>query len=278
LSLGRRPTSVSGQTHGLPAYERGALGLRRGQPLDGERSSPSGWINDGPGNVQLSLVQGFTLTRDGQVIALPMGAQRLMALLALQERPMPRPYVSGILWLDAPDDRARANLRSALWRLRYLGDPLIERVGDDLCIASKVVVDVRQAVALARRVLTSAGLDELALEVFASGDLLPGWYDDWVLIERERFRQLRLHVLEFLCQRLAAVGRFQAAVEAGLTAVAAEPLRESAHRALIRAHLAEGNRVEAIRQYRLYRELVREELGIDPTTQMEDLIRMPPWG
>jgi DNA-binding SARP family transcriptional activator len=249
------------------------MGLRRRKIPGGERSGPHPTGDDGRGTVRLSLVKGFSLTQDGQVISLPMGVQRLMAFLALQDHPLPRPHVSGTLWLDAPDERARANLRSALWRLRCLADPLIERVGDDLWISSEVVVDVREAVALARGVLASAGLDEVRLQVFASGDLLPGWYDDWVLIERERFRQLRLHVLEFLCERLAAVGRFQAAVEAGLAVVVAEPLRESARRALIRAHLAEGNRVEAIRQYRLYRELVREELGVDPTPQMDDLIR-----
>jgi DNA-binding SARP family transcriptional activator len=69
-----------------------------------------------------------------------------------------------------------------------------------------------------------------------------------VLVERERFRQLRLHALEALCRRLTGDGLHAEAVDAGIAAIAAEPLRESAHRALMSAHVAEGNRGEAMRQ------------------------------
>ena len=80
-------------------------------------------------------------------------------------------------------------------------------------------------------------------------DLLPDWNEDWVLIERERFRQARLHALEALCDRFSEAGRMMPAIQAGLAAVTADPFRESAHRALIRTHLREGNRSEALRQY-----------------------------
>jgi DNA-binding SARP family transcriptional activator len=71
---------------------------------------------------------------------------------------------------------------------------------------------------------------------------------------------------------LTAARRFQAAVEAGLAAVAGEPLRESAHGALIKAHLAEGNRGEAVRQYCVCRQLLRDHLGLEPSRQMENLV------
>ena len=64
--------------------------------------------------------------------------------------------------------------------------------------------------------------------------MLPACYDDWVLVQRDRFRQLRLHALEALCERLTASGRYGEAIDAGLAAVCAEPLRESSHRVLIR--------------------------------------------
>jgi DNA-binding SARP family transcriptional activator len=104
------------------------------------------------------------------------------------------------------------------------------------------------------------------------GDLLPGWYDDWVLFERERLRQLRLHALETLALALAAEGRFAAAVEAGLAAIRTEPLRESAHRVVVRVHLAEGNLTEALRQYELCRRLFRAELGLEPSALLTDLV------
>ena len=113
--------------------------------------------------------------------------------------------------------------------------------------------------------------DEDVRLVVESGELLPDWYDDWVMIERERLRQLRLHALEIVCRRLAAMRLFGPAVDAGLAAVLDEPLRESAQRALIEAHLAEGNRSEAIRQYNSYRERLYTELRLEPSPGLRRL-------
>jgi DNA-binding SARP family transcriptional activator len=92
------------------------------------------------------------------------------------------------------------------------------------------------------------------------------------LIECERFRQLRLNALESLCAVLIANGRAREAVVAGLAAVAGEPLRESAHDVLIQAHLAAGNVGEARRQFRVYRQLLREQLGVSPSPRLHVLL------
>jgi DNA-binding SARP family transcriptional activator len=99
-------------------------------------------------------------------------------------------------------------------------------------------------------------------------DLLPGWYDDWALAERERIRQRLLHALEALSGRFTSLGRFADAVDAALLAVSAEPLRESAQRTLIEAHVGEGNLTEARRSFLAYRALVRRELGVDPSNEL----------
>jgi DNA-binding SARP family transcriptional activator len=176
-----------------------------------------------------------------------------------------------MLWLDTSDQRAAGNLRTALWRVQARARGLLETSGHQLRIEPGVRVDLRVAAALARRELagedTASGLDAF------SGDLLPDWYDeDWVIIERERFRQLRLRALDALCERYARAGRHSQALEAGMLSLAGEPLRESAHRALVRMHLAEGNAVEALRQFRLCRRLLHEQLGTEPTQQMIDLV------
>ena len=103
-------------------------------------------------------------------------------------------------------------------------------------------------------------LDDLSPASFAA-DLLPSWYDDWVIVERERLRQIRVHALEELSRRLAAGHRYGDAIDAALAAIAADPLRESAHRRLIEAHLAEGNVSEAIRQYADVRWVALEPIG-----------------
>ena len=223
--------------------------------------------------LQLRLLNGFELAAAGEAVPLPMSAQRVLAFVALHDRPLQRPYVAGSLWLDSPEQRAYANLRSALWRIHRCGLPLVKAVGQQLSLDRGVVVDVHELEALARRALaeTSAAVLEPEWSLFG-GDLLPDWYDDWLVLERERYRQLRLRALDSLCARLTDAGRFDEALAAGLAAVAGEPLRESAHRAVIRVHLSEGNVGEAIRQCRLCRRLLRAQLGIEPSARMDELM------
>lgn len=208
-----------------------------------------------------------------------MSAQRLVAFLALHERPLQRLHVAGSLWLDSNEANANASLRTALWRIGRHDCRLVEASGTQVGLAPGIAVDLHAVREQARRVLrhehvTPADLDGLCL----AGELLPDWYDDWVLVERERFRQLRLHALDALCEELTAEGRYAAAIEAGHASVAAEPLRESAHRLLVAAYLAEGNAGEAIRQYRFFRELLHTELGLEPSPHMEALVAgLPVW-
>ena len=228
-----------------------------------------------PGHTSLSLLNAFELRCDGEVVGLPISAQRLLAFLALHERPLLRPYVAGTLWLEANDERAAASLRSSLWRLNRSGHHLVDSTTMQLGLAAGVDVDLRRSTALAGRLIdgTARAGDLESAEASLDGEVLPDWYDDWLLFERERFRQLSLHALEALADRLVADGSLGAALRAALAAVRGEPLRESAHRALIRVHLAEGNRSEAIRQGELCRRLLREKLGVDASPQLDQLLR-----
>jgi DNA-binding SARP family transcriptional activator len=94
-------------------------------------------------------------------------------------------------------------------------------------------------------------------------------------MERERLRQRMLHGLEALSRHLVNAGRYADAVEAAMLAISAEPLRESAQRALIEAHIAEGNLIEARRGYQAYHKLVRRELGVDPSGDLSILLQIP---
>lgn len=223
----------------------------------------------------LSLLNAFQLRCGGDEVSLPLSAQRLLAFVALHEHPLQRLYVAGVLWIDATEERAAASLRSSLWRLNRPGHRLVEATSTHLRLARGVAVDLRRALGLADRLLDgSASGSELEESRGAfGGELLPDWYDDWLLFERERFRQVGLHALEALAERLVAAGRPARALEAALAAVRREPLRESAHRALIGVHLAEGNAGEALRQYELCRRLLHDRLGVAPSAQLEELVR-----
>jgi DNA-binding SARP family transcriptional activator len=225
----------------------------------------------------LRLLGAFQLILSHQVVPVTIGSQRLIAFLALHDRPMPRMYIAGVLWPEVPTSRANANLRAGLWRLPEPCRGVVDQSAQGLRL-SDITVDLRDATTLAQRLLDhtqecpeaqlgSAARRELAAE------LLPTWYDDdWMLVERERFHQLRLHALEAVCDRLITAGRYGEAIDAGLAAVAAEPLRESAHRVLIKAHLAEGNHGEADRQYQLCRHILRDELGVEPSSALRRLV------
>lgn len=225
-------------------------------------------------SVVLSMLGGFDLRHDGQRLRLARSVERVVAYVALHGRPASRSNVAGSLWLDVPEERAMANLRSALWRLRHLRLRLVESLGDQLVLSREVTVDVHQLSSAARHVLDgsmSTASAELA-GLASGGELLSDWHEEWVLVEREHFRQLRLHALERVAADLADRGEYGRAAEMALAAIAVEPLRESAHRVLIQVHLAEGNRIEAIRQYCTYEQLMRDELDLEPSLQVRELV------
>jgi DNA-binding SARP family transcriptional activator len=226
----------------------------------------------GGGRVGLMLLDGFRLAHGGQTISVPLSAQRVLVCVALRDLPVLRSFVAGSLWEDTGEERAHANLRSALWRLGCCGPDLVTPSGRHLALADSVSVDFRDAERFARTVLEdpAAPASCRGLRLLAS-DLLPDWYDEWVVLERERYRQLRLRALETLSERCLTAGRADAALEAGFAAVTADPLRESAHRAVIRVHIAEGNACEAIRQYELFQGILGR-VGLEPSERMHELI------
>jgi DNA-binding SARP family transcriptional activator len=227
------------------------------------------------GSVQLGLLGSFSLHIDAEPIRLPMNAQRLVSFLALHDGLLLRQHVAGSLWGDTTERHAAGSLRSALWRLGHPTHPLVEVADSHLRLSLGVAVDVRESEALARRVLDdSRDLSQAELDVgLLSSDLLPGWNEDWVLVRREYHIQLRLRALETLSHRLSEMGRFGEAVQASMIAVSAEPLRESAQRTLVAAHLADGNVAAAVKQYDSFRELLQDELKLDPSVEMQALVK-----
>ncbi|HLM07153.1 MAG TPA: BTAD domain-containing putative transcriptional regulator [Blastococcus sp.] len=224
------------------------------------------------------LVGGLSLTVQGRSLPIPPGGRRLLAYLALHPSGVDRRVVAGVLWPEVDDGRAAGNLRSALWRLHRVGCPLVRAEGSVLSLHGDVGVDLSLLEEWAARVLRGEPLAaDLTVDPapLAELELLPGWYDDWVLGVRERSQLRMLHALEALSRLLRAAGRPAAAVEAMHVAVAAEPLRESGQRALIEAHLAEGNWVAARRQYDAFRSILRREIGVEPSAELTAVAAPP---
>lgn len=242
---------------------------------------------------QVRLLGGFRLVVDGQDVEAPAATQRIVSVLALRGR-CRRGRLAAVLWPDATEARALASLRTAIWRANQLAHGLIGTAHDTVVLGPDVDVDITDLVQGAHAVMAARGRlpegedpecasdparragqardGDLDPARFGDGDLLPGWDDEWLAGDRERLRQLRLHVLEARAQQLARSGRFGLALEAALIALRSDPLRESAHRTVIRIHLAEGNLAEALHAYAQCAAVLRRQLGVAPSAETSRLV------
>lgn len=214
----------------------------------------------------ITLLGGFAASYYEKPVTLTPGVRRVVAFLALQLRRVTRSYLAGSLWTDDSEARALASLRSALWRLRSSAEDLVVADHDSVGLSDSVSVDLELAVNAAERISIARHGDQPldTVDPFTK-ELLPGWSDEWALVERERHRQRSLHALESMAGQLVDCGQHAKAIDLALIAIQMDPLRESAHRALIEAHVAEGNYSEAIRCHNRYRQLIESELGITPS-------------
>lgn len=245
--------------------------LEREYPQDDERSDTAqaaGW--------QLQLLGTWDLQFDGRHVHVPRSAQRLITALVLLDA-RPRAYLSGLLWPDSSDEQAAGNLRNCVWRISHDFPGLLSASKDPLALSPGVRVDTR---------LLAAALDsdgafpgppyaKETIEVLGRAELLPGWYEDWVMHSQERIRELRINALERMAELSLGAAQVATATDAALAAVAVDPLRESAHRLLIQSHLAAGNRASAHRAYSKLQSRLNEELGIPPSPELESLILAP---
>jgi len=228
--------------------------------------------------IEISLLGSFRLRVGGKSVGpLSVGSQRLLVFLALNDRAVGRAAMAGRMWPEASDERAGISLRSALSRLDTATREAILTASAGLSLADTVIVDLRSAQALAYRLLSPsdslrhADLTPASITALSS-ELLPDWYDDWVVAEAEDWRQLRMNALEALADQLIETGRLADAAGAARAAMKVEPLRESAHATLIRVHMAEGNQSEALRVYERYRALLEMALGLEPTDRLSGLV------
>lgn len=232
-------------------------------------------ITNSPG-LSLRLLGSWRLT-DGD-IEVPTTAtmRRLLAALALRG-PTHRGAAATLLWPDSPTRQAAGSLRELLWRTRQAHPDLLCVSRECVALGRSVQVDVpalRRAVAdLSRRRPGAGPTSGPPMDLFTAGELLPGWSEPWVEVEREQLLQLQLVGLELLADRRLDERAPSEALPIALAAAAAEPLRESAHRIVVRAHLAMGNYGQAVAQFERFSDLLDDELGVRPSREFADLLR-----
>ncbi|MFF5105760.1 BTAD domain-containing putative transcriptional regulator [Streptomyces sp. NPDC000134] len=224
----------------------------------------------------LQILKPFEFTNAGRRMPVPLGARRLLAFLALQNDWVDRTSTAEHLWPACTPFRAAANLRSALCQSRRAAThTVIDSSDQRLKLAPSVRVDFHEMREAARRTIEGPvprTEDWNRLVGDLSRELLPGWTEDWLDLERQWWDQLRLYALESLAQQLRNDHQYLDALQAALAAIAVDPFRETPHRTAMEIHIAEGNIASAIKRYHDYRAFLQRELGVTPSRQMTDLL------
>lgn len=206
----------------------------------------------------------------------------MLAFLAFHKDGVRRCSAAEQLWPDCTMQRAAANLRSALCQARRAGSAnVIDSVDHCLRLSSPVWVDLHDVGSLAQEVLSGRGVPHRAADGLVDElgrELLTGWSDSWLLLERERWDQLRLHTLEALAQQFQVAQQYVPALHTALAAIAIDRVRETAHRIVMEVHIAEGNVASAFKCYQEYKAFLDRELSVAPSRRMtqlaEDLMPM----
>jgi len=195
--------------------------------------------------LQIRLLGQFDIRLDGKRVTIPSRAgQSLLAYLALTAgTPHRREKLAGILWPDTTDENARKNLRQELWRIRKAisGE---QSAGGDFLIADEFTLTFNREAEYWLDVvqMERPDLDLQALLANLSlyqGELLPGFYDDWITLERERVNAIFDARMEQLLEQLIVAERWIAVQEWGERWLTLSGAREPAYRALM---LASGAR------------------------------------
>jgi DNA-binding SARP family transcriptional activator/WD40 repeat protein len=224
--------------------------------------------------LNVSLLGRFHVQINGDDVEIRShAAQSLFAYLILDsEVKHRRDRLAGMFWPDSDESSARSNLRHALWRIRT-------GIGEDIFLADKTTValspELDYAVDVASIYITRDKVRDLEYLIQAAeqyqGDLLPGFYDDWVILERERLRGAYTQLMERLIEALIQAKRWPEVSEWAERWIAMGHVPEPAYRSLMIAHAARGDQAGVAAAYMRCVETLERELGVEPSSQTRTL-------
>jgi DNA-binding SARP family transcriptional activator len=215
---------------------------------------------------------------DGQPLALKRRKSRaLLYYLAAHPQPVSRRQVLGLLWPDHAPATARHNLRTTLYSLRQALGFHLAAEDERLALTGAVEVDVRELV----RVMEAGEPNEARLTAALAhyqGDFLADFdlpdapeYENWIAVERERYRRLAINGFHLLSRRREAAGDYAAARQSLAQALAIDPFQEDLQRAALRLDYLAGDRAGAIRRFEELRRMLDEEMGVPPMAETRAL-------
>jgi len=236
-------------------------------------------------SLSLALLGTPVIQHAGRLVVFPTRkALALLAYLAVEGGAHSREKIAALLWPESAAGQARTTLRSTLALLRTaLGESTAHLVAtrDSLAFdqTSAYTLDVHDLRAAARATREIAQPDQIdarirTLHVAASawrGDFLDGFslgdapeFDDWATLQRESLHRAAALVCDTLSQLRIDRGELAQALEIADPWVTRDRLSETAHRRVIQAHAAAGDRSAALQAYESCRTVLANELGIEP--------------
>ena len=227
--------------------------------------------------LQIRLLGQFDIRLDGKRVLIPSRpGQSLLAYLALSAgTPHRREILAGILWPDFSDDNARKNLRHELWRIRksistQQSTPVDYLLAEEFTIAFNRQADYWLDAAQIER--TEPNLQSLTSNLsLYQGELLPGFYEDWVMLERERIQTVFDSKMEQLVAQLIAAERWTAVQEQAERWLSLGNTLEPAYRALMLAHGVRGDMARVSSVYQRCIEELDEHFGLEPSAETRAL-------
>jgi len=215
--------------------------------------------------LEIRLLGNYEVRQDGQIVDIQSRPARLLLayLLLPAGKRQPREKLAGILWPESDENNARSNLRQALWRLR-------KGIGDEYVLADNysVFFDTSAPYWLDIAALESGSDHDLpdALSAYR-GELLPGYYEDWIFLERERLAATFERKMQQWLNRLAGQGAWTAVIEWAEQWIAFGAIPEPAYRALMEAHAAQGDLARMAAAYDRCVAALHSEIGVEPSAE-----------
>jgi DNA-binding SARP family transcriptional activator len=222
-------------------------------------------------NWELTLLGSWQLRLNGGRVEVGHRQQRVISALALFGT-RSRLSLASLLWPDSSEAQAAGNLRASLFHITHKLPGILDPKHDYLSLEPDVDVDFHKIRWLVADIQDGNAAPSGSAHLLYHADLLPGWYDDWVIFEQERLQQLRLDGLEALARSFLQIGDTGRATEAALAATSIEPLRESAQLVLLQCHVQAGNNASALQSFHDFRGRLNRELGVRPSSIFESLV------
>ncbi len=224
----------------------------------------------------VKLLGQFSVLLGDRPIEIPSRpAQTLLAYLTLHPgTAFRREKLAGLIWPDASETNARSNLRHALWRIRKA---LGEQTGQDYFPADDLTLAFDPAPGCWIDAMLLGGKSDSAApsleEQVASyqGELLPGFYDDWITVERERMHAAFESKIETLIDRLISEKRWVDVIEWAEHWIKFGVAPEPAYRALMLAHARSGHKAKVKETYQRCAEALQREFGVEPAEETQEL-------